>query len=372
MVSGALIVGMVLSLLASLRPALARSLGRDEASTGGPRLVFLATLVPSFLVSGLLVDWLGPQEGMILGSLGTAICLASLGLNRTYLAVLAAAAGLGAAAALLHTATVLLMPPVFEALGRPTTSATNLGYLIMGLSALVMSHVLPLLEKKTGLRQGLLLLALVSLVPAAAAGLAPEAPFHNGGRAAGVGEILSDPWLWLAGLLLLLYAPLESAATTWAPEYLVEAGRSPRGVGVVLLGFSVAFLGGRFLVALLPPLLVPWAVLFLLLLAAADVGNLMGVFRPAGATFGVWVFGACLGPVLPSLVGMTLGRPQGHRGAAFGLLLALGSAGGLVVEPAVAWFARGRPVRYTMRLVMLVALLLAAPALVLCLMDATR
>jgi fucose permease len=371
MVSGALIVGMVLPLLASLRPALARSLGRDEASTGGPRLVFLATLIPSFLVSGLLVDWLGPQEGMILGSLGTAICLAWLGLNRTYLGVLAASAGLGAAAALLQTATTVLMPAALG-LARMPTSATNLGYLVVGLAALGASYLLPLLEKKTGLRQGLLLLALVSLVPAAAAGLAPAEQFPSRGWAPGVGEVLSDPWLWLAGLLLLLYSPLESAATTWAPEYLAEAGRSPRGVGVVLVGFWVAFLGGRFLVALLPPLLVPWAVLFLLLLAAADVGNLMGVFRPAGATFGVWVFGACLGPVLPSLVGTTFGRFEAHRGAAFGLLLALGSAGGLVVQPAVAWFARGRPVRYTMRLVMLVALLLAAPALVLCLMDATR
>jgi fucose permease len=181
------------------------------------------------------------------------------------------------------------------------------------------------------------------------------------------GADLTDPWPWLAGLVLFVYGPLESTVASWAPGYLNEVGRSPRGVPLALAGFWIAFLGARFLTALAAPVFVPWLVLLLMVLAAATVGNLLGIFRPTGATLGVWLLGGCLGPIVPSLVGLTLERFAAHPATAVGLLLGLGSCSGLVLDPALERFARGNPVRTTMRLVMLAALVLAAPMLVLCL-----
>jgi fucose permease len=247
-------------------------------------------------------------------------------------------------------------------------SAANVGYLLIGLSALLLALVLPILERKLGLRQLLLFLALVSLVPAGTAGLAPADDFPNLLPTESLGQILVDPWLWLAGLVLFLYGPLEISLGAWAPAYLKEVGRSPQGVSVSLAGFWLAFLGGRVVAATAPPAFVPWLLLLLLVMAATTVGNLMGIFRPTGATLGVWLFGLCLGPMLPSLVGLTLERFARHAAPSVGLLLALGSTSGLVLQPALEHFAQARPVRLTMRLVMLIALALAAPLLALCLM----
>jgi fucose permease len=367
-ISGALLVGLVLPLLGSLRRPLARHLGRDERQTRGLWLVFAVTLLPLMLVAGLLVDRWGPRDGLILGSLATAVALAALSLSRTYGRALASAALLAAALAVLHTATAVLLPAAFVAPGRPTTS-TNLGYLFVGVSTLAMSAVLPLLERRLGLREGLLILALVSLVPAAAAGFTPAGDFPAPERTAETAAVVSDPWLWLAGLVLFLYYPLENVLTAWAPAYLAEVGRTPRSIPVGLAGYWIAFLSTRFLTALAPAELVPWLTLLLMLLAAATVGNLSGSYRPVAGTTGVWVLGACLGPIFPSLVGLVFQRFPEHQALAFGLLLALGGSGGLVLQPALEHYARGHPVRFTMRLVMLVALVLAAPALVLCLLG---
>jgi hypothetical protein len=56
-----------------------------------------------------------------------------------------------------------------------------------------------------------------------------------------------------------------------------------------------------------------------------------------------------------------------HLPLAFGTVVAVSSASALVVPPLFEGFARGHSVRVSMRLIMLAALVLAAPVLVLCL-----
>jgi fucose permease len=365
--SGLLLVGLILPLLGSLRLPLARHLGREGAPAGGLRLVFGLTLLPMLLVSGLIVDRWGARDGLLVGSLAVGVGLASLGLAQTYRQGLGAAALLGGALALLHTAAAVLLPAALFSPERPTTS-TNLGYLFVGMSTLLASALLPLLERKLGMRRGLLLLALAGLVPAAALAFTPAAEFPAPQRAWDVAGVVADPRLWLAALVLFLYYPLENVLSAWAPAYLAEVSRTPRGIPLVLAGYWVAFLSTRFLTALAPTGLVPWLILLLMVLAAATVGNMSGSYRPSSGILGLWVLGACLGPIFPSLVGLVFLCFPEHLALSFGLLLALGGTGGLVLQPALEYYARGHPVRLTMRLVMLVALVLAAPALVLCLM----
>jgi fucose permease len=365
-VCATLTVGMLLVLPTALRVPLARQLGRAETGAPGLRRVFFLAMIPALLLGGLLVDRLGIQEGLIIGSLATAVGLASLGRSWGYRAALGAAALVGTGLGLTHTATAALLPAAFDTPDRPTT-ATNLGYLFVGLSSLLLAGVLPVLERKLGLRQALLVLGLVCLAPAAAAGFAPKDAFPAPAPTGATGSILGDPRLWLAGLVLFLYQPLETIVTTWAPAYLAEVGRTPRAIPLVLVGFWIAFLGSRFLMALAWPELVPWLVLVLMILAAATVGNLSGMFHAGGGTVGLWLLGACLGPIFPSLIGLVFTARPHHPGPAFGLVVAVGSSSSLVLQPLVEHFARGHSVRMTMRLVMLVALVLAAPTLVLCL-----
>lgn len=363
-----LTVGLLLPLPAVLRLSLAARLGRDEAHAAGLRWVYLLTLVPAFLVSGLVINELHLQEALVLGSLATGVGLASLGRSWGYRPALGATALTALALAFLYTAGVALLPAAFVVPGprpRPATS-TNLGYLFLGLSSLLIPALGRLLERKLGVRQALLVLALVSLVPAVAAGLAPADDFPAT-PPAGTLEILADSRLWLAGLVLLLYLPLEALVTARAPAYLAEVGRSPQGLPLALLGFWIALLCARFLTALAPAGFVPWLVLLLLVLAAATLGNLSGIFHSTGGTLGVWLLGACLGPVLPSVLGLVFqGFPE-HPALAFGVVMAVASCGSVAVQPLLERFADRHAVRVSMRLVMLGVLMVAVPALVLCL-----
>jgi fucose permease len=366
-VCATLLVGLLQTLPNALRLPLARQLGQEEGRARGLSWAFPVSLVPAFFVSGLLVDRLGVQEGLIVGSLATAVGLASLGLSRGYRPAVGAASLTGAAVALTVTATAALLPAVVAP--HPPTTAANLGYLLVGVSALATAGLVPLLDRQLGIRKCLLVLALICLLPTALASLAPENTFPQPPIRGETDNVLLDPRLWLAGLVLFLYQPLEAVVATWAPAYLGDVGRSPRGVSWVLLGFWIAFLSGRFLMALALPAFVPWVMLLLLVFAAIVIGNLSGMFHATGGTLGIWLLGGCLGPIFPSLIGAVwqtkdLGQ---HAGLTFGVVLTLGSFSNLTLLPLVEGVARGQPVRRTMRLIVLALLIVAAPMLVLCL-----
>jgi fucose permease len=364
-ICAAFAVGVILPLPVTLRLSLARHVGGNETRTT-LRLVFLLTLVPMYLVSGFLVDHWGLQEGLVMGALGTAVGLASLGLSREPRAALGAMALVGAGLALLHTALAALLPAAFAA--RPTTAA-SLGYLVVALGSLLSSQLLPYLEKSMSLRQGLLVLALVLLVPAGAAGFTPAHHFPLPQAAANMPELLADPRVWLAGLVLFLYYPLESLLLSWAPAYLAELGLSPRGAATVLAGYWAAFLATRWLLAIVPETLVPWLLLTLVVAVAVTLGNLSGSYRPTGGMWGLWTVGASLGPIFPSLIGLVFGMFPEHLALAFGIALAVGSCSGLLLEPVLESFARRHDVRHTMRLLVVASLVVAAPALVLCVLH---
>jgi fucose permease len=366
-VCGTLLVGLLQTLPNALRLPLAKQLGREEGKAGGLAWAFPLSLAPAFLVSGYLVDRLGVQIGLGLGSLATAVGLASLGLSRGYRPAVGAAALTGAAVALLATATAALLPDAVKP--YPPTTAANLGYFLVGLSALVTAGLVPLLERRLGIRRALLVLALICLIPTALAGLAPKGDFPEAPPSGEAVTVLLDPRLWLAGLVLFLYQPLEAIVTTWGPAYLGETGRSPRGVSWVLLGFWIAFLLGRLGMALASPVIVPWVLLILLFFAAAIIGNLSGMFHATGGTLGLLLLGICLGPIFPSLIGVIweaeeLGQ---HAALTFGVVLMVGSCSNLILLPLVERLVHRQPVRRTMRQAVLGLLMVTAPMLVLCL-----
>jgi fucose permease len=364
-ISAALAVGLILRLPMALRPQLAAHMGGDDRRARLLRLVFILALIPMHLVAGFLVDSWGVQEGLIIGALGTAVGLASLGLSREFRQALGAVALLGAALAVLHTATAALMPQAFDR-DLPTTAAC-LGYVFVGLGTAGAITFLPWLVRHWGLRHGLLGLALVYLVPAGAAGF--TSPQHFPAQATGqMTTIFAEPSVWLAALVVFLYLPLETLVLAWAPTFLGEVGRSPEAVPVVLVGYWLAFLASRLLMAVALPVLVPWLMLILIVLAAVVVGNLSGSNQPTGGALGLLLLGACLGPIFPSLVGVVFLHFGHHLALAFGLVMAVGSAGSLLWQPPLEHFILRQPVRPTLRLVMVAVLVSAAPALVLCLL----
>src|SRR5262249_8099861 len=83
-IAGAFAFGMVLALLGSIKLPLAKRLEIDEARVGGLLSALNLALIPMMLLSGMLVDRLGIQGVLIVGSVLAGLAIFALALVKTY------------------------------------------------------------------------------------------------------------------------------------------------------------------------------------------------------------------------------------------------------------------------------------------------
>ena len=143
----------------------------------------------------------------------------------------------------------------------------------------------------------------------------------------------------------------------------------------LLVGFWCAFLLFRFgLGWMIRQGNDAWLVLVLLVVSSMILGNLAGAYAPSSGYFGVWLVGACYGPLLPALLGILLDleSPRRIEGQAVGVVFALGALSTLLVQPALTAYAKSHAPRATMRIPMVLGLLMAAPMLVVTLLRFGR
>jgi fucose permease len=368
--SAAVVCGTALALLARLKLQLAR---RELFNAPGPerRLPLWAlnlALVPLMLLAGLLCDVVGVRLVLLTGSLALALALIALSApaspGRAVSAVLAAALG----GAFLMTGSVVLMPHAL--FGRDELAASlHVGTVFFAFGALLSATLADILFRAADRRRALLLLGLLCLAPAFFAALAGNVPGPTGAQWASLADSLD---LWLAGLLLFLYAPLEASISLWVAAYLTEGpDDGPRRGAWLLPLFWCLFLGSRLLIGLLGHagllgdahagwLLVGPAVLVVVLL-----GNLAGVGKAHAAPW-VLAVGFAMGPIFSSLLAMVFLMPGLQRaqapGAAYGALFAAGSAGSALLAPFLMPGPQGSP-QSAMRVPLALALLLAGTAL---------
>src|SRR5689334_17931793 len=82
-IASAFLFGMILALLGSIKLPLAQRLGIDEARVGGLLATLNLALIPMMLVSGILIDKVGVQGVLFVGSLMTALAFFGIAMSRT-------------------------------------------------------------------------------------------------------------------------------------------------------------------------------------------------------------------------------------------------------------------------------------------------
>jgi fucose permease len=373
-VSGAMVFGMVLTLLGSIKLALAERLGIGEAGVGWLLFALNLALIPATLLSGILIDLWSPRGVLVLGSLVAAGALAMIGTmtrSKNFSGVLLAVLAAGVGAAFLGAACVVLMPGAFfeNPEGR-TTASLNLGNVFFGVGALITPTLAWLLIGRFGFRRTVLTLTLLCLIPAVAAvvSLVPPLDQERFRLAHAQQDIAALPAtlpFLLAALVVFLYGPVEFAISTWCTTYLVEQGYKPRRAELILSLFWLIFLASRLGVALLGQtsrVLDDYSaglVTMLGFLAAAILGNLAGSAptREGRGVFGVLLLAAVLGPIFPTLVGIVfaLTSPRLH-GTAYGAVFAIGSTGSLLLAPLLGALARWYSVRQAWRILVFLCL----------------
>jgi fucose permease len=258
------------------------------------------------------------------------------------------------------------MPRAFYE-GRPhlLAAALNLGTAFFALGALVTPALVDVLLHRLSFHKTLGLLALLCLVPAL---LAAVTPLESGTHGVNLGNVLNDRYLWLAGLVFFLYAPLEASVGMWATTFLVEMGNQERRVAWLLSGFWLTFLASRLLAAFLQVQADAAVIVGLAILAAIVLGNLASASHRGRSRVEILLLGALLGPIFPTLVALLFEHfPSSERGTAYGAMFAVGSLGSLLFCPLIGLVARRQAVQQTLRIPMFIALVLAGAALVLAL-----
>lgn len=336
--------------------------------------VLRGSLLPAFLLSGLVSDYLGARQGAILGSLGLSVGLAALGLSRGYRSALGAAALTGGGIAWLTTASLALLPLAYDPQHAPEwfLAAANAGFLFLTAARQLGSGLVPWLASCLGPRRSLLLLALLYLWPTLLVGLADNSLESPRPEEA---VLWHDPRLWLVVALVFLYRPAERVLVDGRTLYLQALGATERNQRWASTAFALAFLGSRAILALVPltPRGAPWLLWGLLAAGAVLLGNLAGFFhqpqRLAGPLAFLTLLGLCLGPVLPGLFGCTWQGLHGAYGTSTGLLLTALALADLGLAPLGGYWSRRWSGRSKLILVMVLILILLAPLLVLCVWE---
>ena len=367
-ISAAFVFGMILALLGSLKLALAKRLNLGEGSVGRLLSALNGAVIPLMLLAGYCIDTLGAQVVLILGSLATALAVASLGLKPTYGRAFGSLllAGLGSAG--VGAAALVLMPHAFFGVDRLASASLNLGCVFIALGALVTPVLSDVLIRLLEFRRTAAVLAVLCLGPALLATLPNQ---FQGVAKQGVDltALLGDANLWLIGLVFLFYAPLESSISVWTTTYLTDLGQGEGGAAWMLSAFWTAFLASRLLTAMLlhwaaAPSGEPWLIVAAGVAAAAVIGNLVGTAYQSSARVSLVLLGFLLGPIFPTLVSLVFRSAPESPGTAYAMVFAVGSVGSLVMAPLIGARARRTGVQTALRIPMVLALALAASALV--------
>ncbi len=369
-IAGAFVFGMVLVLLGSIRLLLAKRFDLSEGRVDWLVSALNLSLIPMMLVSGMVIDRLGVKNVLLVGSLLTALAVWMLAISTTSLRALGSILLAGVGGACLSTGSIVLMRAAFFT--NIEAASQNLGNVFFGLGALATPTLAEFLIERLGYRRALSLLAVLCLLPALLAALTAGGAFEEP-KAANLETVFRRPVLWLTGLVLFLYVPLEGLLGNWATRYLTDRGFGARWAEWLLAGFWLSFLASRLGAAFLQWRVLPehsseaWLIVVLALAAAVSLGNLAGARTRFSAAAGCLLVGAFFGPIFPTLVGILFDYFKAERGTAYGAMFAIGAIGNLFLLPLIGIYARRSTIQRAMRIPLVMALLIALVALVLAL-----
>jgi fucose permease len=158
---------------------------------------------------------------------------------------------------------------------------------------------------------------------------------------AGVRDLLGNPMVWLLGIALCFYGPLESSVAAWATTYLSDQGLSESRASAMLTFFWLTFMVGRLLAAFTLP---PGSESLVLTWLAVGCIVLLGTMVVSGSRrlsiIGVIGTGLVFGPVFPTLIALLSQHvPVALFGRAVGVFFAIGSIGWVLIPAAIGAYA---------------------------------
>jgi fucose permease len=342
------VAGMCHALLGSIKVPLARKLAIDEDRVGGLVSVFGITLIPMVLAAGFLVDSLGKQAVLAVGFHLLILSMIMLARLKSYPAALVAVLLLGTGWSALVNVLNVTTPHAFLSDAEIATRkayAMNLGDFIFGMGAFLTPILVAVVVRRIRLEWTFVILAALAVVPLLLGlGVNWERLVPEGSQtvAEGLGNLLSDPIVWLCCLAFFCHVPIEASVATWATTLMTNKGVSDGRASVLLSVFWLTFMGSRLATALLLPKGAD--MLLVTTMAALCIVFTLGIAFSRSGWFTcamVVAAGLILGPIFPTLIAILLSHVHSSlQGRAVGVFFCIGGIGWTAIPILIGLYAK--------------------------------
>lgn len=357
--AGVFTYGVLVSFLGATLPELRARLdfGMDESGTLFT-ILYLAQ-IPMVFIAGPLIDRFGKKPVLASGALICAATLLGIAYAPSFVFLGALLFVLGLGGSFMNGGSNTLIPELHP---ENPSSALNLANIFFGLGAVFFPLLITLVATQFGLAFAMWMIAgmvgAVSVVVLAQR--FPPARAASGFDWPEARRVALDPAVIILSWVLFFYVALEISAGGWIRTYLEqEFATSARTSGLILTAFWATIMMGR-LIASQVVKRVRGPVLVLAAGAVSIFGLILMATAPSlpFATLGIVISGLSFAPVFPTTVGTASAYFPKLFGTVFGILMATGLIGGMVVPKAIGHVAELSSVRKGIWLLVATAVLL--------------
>jgi fucose permease len=345
--AGMFIFGLVLALLGTLfgLPAMRERLGVDLAQQGDLFLLLFAGVCFATVAVGPLIDRFGNKLVLLISAVLVAVALVEFAEAKSMLAAVIAALVIGLGGGGLNTSCNVLTSELY---GGNRGRMLNLLGIFYGFGALFVPLLAASITSLLPMSRLLLVTAVLPAIGAVAYAVLPFPPAREGHGMTWreVLEVVRYPGLLLFGIALFVESGNEAVLAGWTSTYLGEAGARAQLATWILAGYWAGLMLGRLTAT---RLLRYFRDVQLVLLSA--LGSMAGCAILLGArsvpllAAAVFFTGFAFSAIYPTTLAMIGDRYQRFAGTVFGVLFAMGLAGGAVFPWAVGQISEAHTVR---------------------------
>jgi len=332
--AGMFVFGIVMALLGAILPSLAGRLRFETADIGTLFLVMNAAMLASSLVLGLAMDRFGMKPPLALGPLLVAAALAMVVRATVFAGLLPAVVLLGIGGGALNGATNTLVADLHVDPKRKSAALNLLG-VFFGFGALLLPFAIGALL--AWLSVAALLTAAAALC--AAAGLFamvlrfPAPKQRTALPLADVPRFLRSPLVLTFAFLLFFESGIEFTLGGFISTYLTHdmAVASVSLASWILAGYWASMMISRAVLSRVMLGSDPYRTLLFCAMGAC-AGAVLAAIAPAPgfSALAIVLCGGSLAGIYPCALGIAGARFATHSGTVFGILFAVGLAGGMI------------------------------------------
>jgi MFS transporter, FHS family, glucose/mannose:H+ symporter len=357
--AGTFAFGTMVAFLGATLPELRARFGFDIQQSGTLISLLFLPQVPMSFVAGPLIDRFGKKPVLASGSLLCAVALATITAARTYEALAMLVFALGVGASCINSGANTLVADLYP---ENPSAKLNLASAFFSLGTVGFPVLVTLMARRFGLAPTLVLVGASNAVPGVLSltQTFPPARSSGGLNWTAIRKALLNKSILLLAVVILLYSSLEVSTGGWLRTYFEqEFSTSARTSGFILATFFASMMVGRLIASEITK-----RIRGSLVVAACSAGAVIGlVFLALGwnvqiTIAAVVVCGLCYAPIFPTTTGIASTFFPEIFGTIFGLLMAAGFTGSMLLPAAIGYVAKGSTVRAGIWLLPISALVL--------------